>query len=94
MSADNWRRCPKCMRKEHNRQQAAAKKADELYGKVTPGEYQKLLASKEPRELDCNLREDYGIGIDSDGQFFAHYVASCQVCDFEFTYKHEVKVLK
>lgn len=94
MSADNWATCPKCkirVEAESNKLKLDAGKA---YGKVSPEEYLVLFeTANKPVKLDDTLREDYEIGITSDGKFYASYGGACQ-CGFSFSFKHECDTLK
>lgn len=95
MSADNWSICPKCRKQkkaEADKQMTAAKAS---YGKVSADEYErKMKAARELIDLDLEdtLREDWELGIDDDGEVSINYRASCEVCDFEYTFKHEEKL--
>ena len=40
------------------------------------------------------LREDYEIGVDSAGVFSIRYLATCQVCDFEFSFSYREVLAK
>jgi len=91
MSADNYRKCPKCNATELERQDKAKKAAEKKYGAVTPEEYMKLLDKAKPQSLGETLRENYELGIVEDGRFFLHYRASCDRCDFDFNFSHQVQ---
>lgn len=96
MSADNWTQCPQCRKNEEANVDDLDKRVVESYGKVSADEYLKLVKqSREAADALSNhssakdtLREDWDIGI-LKGQFYAYYGASCSVCGFEFTFKHE-----
>jgi hypothetical protein len=95
MSADNWTTCPKCKQTEQEKRDKQRSNLRKSYGKVDPLEYEKLLtASKAEIALDDTLREDYEIGVDSDGCFDISYSCSCTKCDFRYTFKHSDKVVK
>lgn len=90
MSADNWTCCPKCQEECIEARRKAIAKAEKAYGKVSSEKYLEQMKAAEamPKEPDTTLREDYGIGIDG-GTFSVSYHASCQHCDFEFSFSHE-----
>lgn len=90
MSANNWDQCPKCLESEKQRQLAAGKTAASSYGKIEPDKYLKLLEDQKPRELEDSMREDYELGVQQDGSFYVSYRASCEACDFEFRFSHEM----
>lgn len=69
------------------------RKANESYGFVPPGEYLKLLEeSRNPENAEETLREDYELGVDTEGLFSVSYSASCESCDFSFKFKHSERV--
>jgi len=43
-------------------------------------------------DTEDSLREDYEIGMDTDGIFYVRYTGACNSCDFKFSYKHDEKV--
>lgn len=99
MSADNWTTCPECRRLKDAKRQKLIKKAEEAYGKVSAAEYQRLLAearvavapgTDEPED-NTTLREDYEIGVNTDGVLEISYGCSCRECGFSFSYKNEVE---
>ncbi len=95
MSADNWRVCPACKRKHEAKHETLKLEAGAAYGKVPREEYLAMLEkSIEPLNLEETLREDYEIGVDSKGEFFVSYGASCQTCDFTFAFNHKEPLLK
>ena len=93
MSADNWTRCPRCLKNAELEKEDFSKKAREGYGKLTSDEYEVLLLkSREPINLDDSLREDYEFYLDDDGCFTANYRATCGTCNFNFTFHHKQQV--
>lgn len=90
MSANNWTVCPKCKANYMARKASLWAKANEAYGKVPPERFSQLCADAEkPMKVEDSMREDYEIGVDRDGLFTVSYRASCQACDYEFSFKHE-----
>lgn len=94
VSADNWTICPACMTVADKKHSTAKTRAEQAYGKVPAHEWMKLteLAKQEP-EIHQTLREDYEIGICTDGEFYVKYSASCE-CGFSFSYEYEDKAWK
>lgn len=82
MSADNWAICPKCQQIKIN--------LSEAYGQVPAEEYLALVEKAKSSKSNYTLRENYEIGIHK-GNFFVDYLASCEVCEFSFTYRYEIK---
>jgi len=89
MSANAWRVCPNCRKLSH----------DELtrsYGKIPQEEYEKLLRVDNRHKYLIsydNLREDYEIATNEDGEFFINYRCQCTICGFVFTYQHKEQVV-
>ena len=93
MSADNWTRCPRCLKTAELKREGLLKKARDGYGKLTPEEYEALLLeSREPIALDESLREDFEFYLSDDGCFTAHYIAKCGTCGFAFRFDHEKQI--
>jgi|ERR1700724_4668678 len=93
MSANNWTVCPACRKKQIEEKEAKLIELGEAYGKMLPKDYLKLLKEAEkPVCQEDNMREDYQLGIDEDGEFEISYRASCQDCNFSFSYKHKEQV--
>jgi len=94
MSADNWGICPKCRSEAIRKAEAADKATRAKYGKISAQLYEdsmaavRLLMRKAESDEPRTLREDYELGIDSEGAFEINYRASCQTCDFKFSFKH------
>ena len=95
MSADNWVICPYC---KANADKELQKKVDHVadsYGKVTLFDWNEMnerLREAQSEELEKTFREDYEIGVSSDGTFEVDYRGSCINCRLQFTYKHEQQV--
>lgn len=97
MSADNWRECPCCNKKQLNEKEKAKIKADSCYGKVSQEEYLKLLEiANKPIKLENSLREDYSLYVSLDGEFRVSYSCYCENCPFSHSYGYkeqlEIKV--
>lgn len=95
MSADNWRQCPRCVKKARADNLVLQKKAAEAYGKVPAEEWQKMTAeANKPIELDETFREDYELGVCDDGEFYVSYSGYCKQCDFshKFSKTEQLKV--
>lgn len=94
MGADNWGICPKCKQDAYKSTQELQARAAAAYGQIPVSEYMALLEeSQKEVKLETTLREDYEIGIDEDGDFYASYRGGCDVCQFEFTFKEQRNVL-
>lgn len=94
MSANNWRVCPKCLKNDKKQKKSDTEQLKKAYGKVSEEEYLSMKARIEAQQeiIPENLREDWSIGIDEDGNFFVSYRCSCDVCGFDFDYSIEKKV--
>lgn len=92
MSADNWSTCPRCVIRVAKERAEALRLAKASYGKVDAEAYLKNVKDAEAMPEEPNeqtMREDYYIGVDSDGMFRCKYTAFCE-CGFEYEFKHEV----
>lgn len=91
MSANNWRKCPKCLRNADRRRAEAIAKAEKSYGQVPSETYRSRLeaANSIGTDLRETLREDWEIGVNSEGEFHCGYRASCSKCGLEFTFTDE-----
>lgn len=92
MSADNWTTCPQCVKQAAKNAENLYAKAAKLYGKVGHDEYTKAMedavqASGYRDRVQHSLREDYELGVDSDGKFSVSYWCSCKTCGFSWSYK-------
>lgn len=89
MSADNWAKCPRCLKQAADKKKAAEEAMQLGYGKVPQEEFLVLKAEADaPIALEDTLREDYEVGI-WQYDFRLHYDASCEVCGFKFSYRYE-----
>jgi hypothetical protein len=89
MSADNWRKCPKCLKLAKDLREQAIQRAQSRYGKIAEPAYRKLITKAEsPIELKETLRENYCQRIDEDGEFQSSYYCYCERCGFEFQHKY------
>lgn len=94
MSADNMAICPKCSRQAKAARKELTERFETAYGKVSEEEYLRLKEEvKKPLNSDFTLAEYYEIGIYGDSDFFIRYKSTCDVCGFEFEFKHKEKVL-
>lgn len=90
MSANNWRTCPKCRQVQEANRKARINDARNAYGKAPIEKFTAMLdAANEQPELEESMRENYQLGVGSDGKFYVDYRASCENCDFEFSFKHD-----
>lgn len=93
MSADNWATCPVCKDLAEANQQVARDIANQSYGKVSADEYERLKTQAEKIEPhEDTLREDYEIGVGEDGKFSVSYRCLCDICGFQFEYRHKQDV--
>lgn len=93
MSADNWRICPRCKWQTETKQRLAVKKAEALYGKVSPQAYTKLIRDAETQpELKETLREDFAVYTSPDGVFRVSYRACCNRCGFKHYHQCEERL--
>lgn len=97
MSADNWAVCPQC--KLRGQYEVCEKDASvaESYGKIPAEEYMQALrdAAEFRKDLDTKLdtlREDYGIGITEDGEFYVSYRGCCDKCGLLHEFKSKEKL--
>ncbi len=94
MSADNWGACPRCRKIEIEKSSQLKLQVEKQYGKVSSEKYLELLKkAEEPTIVRAGvetLREDYEMGITSDGRFFVNYGCSCDKCGFSHKFKHEI----
>lgn len=93
MGADNWGKCPKCLKKLEKEKERLKLEADDKYGKISKDEYLALLKGIESSIPDglkeYTLREDYEIGTDEHGWFEISYGCCCDRCGFKHKFKHE-----
>ena len=94
MSADNWAICPRCLHFAEAQKTALEKKANAAYGKIGVAQYLALKEKAEKpidKEILRTFREDFELGMSSDGQFAVSYSGSCQ-CGFKYSFKHEQQI--
>lgn len=96
MSADNWTICPRCHAKRQEQLEKLQAKLDASYGKVPletfdakRAEVAKALAVPE----SASMREDYELGVDSDGYFTIDYRCSCD-CGFHYEFETSMNALE
>lgn len=90
MSANNWATCPRCEEKRTAEQRQRAETAAQAYGKVSAEEYEALREEAARTDtLEPTLREDWGIGVGTDGIFEVDYSCYCSHCDFAFRFKQK-----
>jgi hypothetical protein len=88
MSADNWATCPKCKRAAITEKERLLEEAAKAYGKVPPAEWKTLTENASKLETgNETLREDYELGVDSDGNFSVGYSCRCSECTFQFSFQ-------
>lgn len=96
MSANNWTICPKCKRKKEAEAERLRMKSLAAYGTVSAERYAELCGkARDAKEspLQNSMREDYEIGVDSEGRFSVSYRANCTACGFIFDYDRTESVL-
>lgn len=97
MSADRWGVCPNCKKIHDGKAKYETDRLAGMYGKVPVDEF---LTRKKTHDtlvampLPNTLREDWGVGMDEDGNFSFEYYASCKECGWEFSYKYEQDAMK
>jgi hypothetical protein len=90
MSARNWTHCPRCLQKHTEFRDAEIRIAKALYGVVEPDEYAAAMQSAEaiPERPEPSFRENWEIGIESDGFFSVSYGGNCTKCDYSHEFEH------
>lgn len=92
MSADNWTICPKCKINNEAVREQERRRIATAYGKVTPEQYKEMCHKYDTQpEQAHTLREDYGQGIDEDGEYSCIYRCSCIVCGFSFNFSTKIE---
>ena len=93
MSADNWTVCPKCLKLQSDKKEKEFKKARDSYGKVPADVYEVNMRRARVilEAVGETLREDYEVGVDTEGNFLVAYSCSCSECEYTFKYQHEQK---
>jgi hypothetical protein len=70
MSADNWQRCPRCLKLADEEYGKLVAKVGKAYGKVSAEKYAELVESIKTRpEVPETFREDYEFYMSNDGHF-------------------------
>jgi hypothetical protein len=89
MSAKNWTTCPQCSQLASQEREKARGLAAAAYGNVSREEYAELqkAAEREPVLRDT-LREDWSIGVGTDGKFSVRYLCKCEECGFTHGFRH------
>jgi len=41
-----------------------------------------------------DLREDYEIGVESNGNFYCYYKSQCDSCEYNFKFEKDIKTLE
>lgn len=91
MSADNWMACPRCLAQQEASHRERLAEVNRQYGKVPAEEFIAALQEAEkPLEIEENFREDYELGLSTDGSFYVSYTGRCILCEFTFTFKWEL----
>jgi hypothetical protein len=90
MSAKNWTTCPQCSQLASQEQDKAHRLAAAAYGNVSREEYAELAKAAEREPVLCDtLREDWSIGVGTDGKFRMTYRCHCEACEFKYELKVE-----
>jgi hypothetical protein len=90
MSAKNWTTCPQCSQLASQEQEKARGLAAAAYGNVSREEYAELQKAAERESvLRDTLREDWSIGVGTDGKFRMTYHCHCEECGFKYELKVE-----
>lgn len=99
MSADNWARCPKCLKEGEASFAKQQIEVDEAYGKVSIEEFDRQRAelAKAQEFLDEDdtfrtFREDYEFSGAEEGVVTASYKGQCTKCglSLKFEEKHPI----
>jgi hypothetical protein len=94
MSADNWAMCPRCLLRHEAEVLTKKTTAEAAYGKVSLQEWQDLqeaaIAARKPI-AERNFREDYDIGMDTNGELDISYSGNCSKCGWSVSYGHSFK---
>lgn len=95
MSADNWMHCPRCEQAHVENRQKEIQKAKNLYGVIGPDEYNAAMQIAEAipeSPEDETFRENYEIGMESEGTFTIGYSGHCTECDYSHDFDHTEEV--
>ena len=97
MGADNWGKCPQCIKLHNEEVKADHEALMAAYGDIDAGEFARIM-----RELDIKtnngvmsntLRENYELHMSADGVFTIDYRASCKTCGFSYKYNESEEAL-
>jgi hypothetical protein len=91
VSARNWTHCPRCLKRHTKFRDGEIRIAKNLYGVIDADEYAAAMQSAEAiPELPegPSFRENWEIGIESDGWFVITYSGNCTKCDYSHEFKH------
>lgn len=90
MSADNWTRCPRCVREAIAAKEVQHEAARAAYGTLPVEEFDRLRAdAEEPVKFEDTVREDYEFYGFEDGTVVAVYEGTCQKCGLSTKFRHE-----
>lgn len=90
MSADNWTRCPRCLREAREAAAAARDAVMDLYGTIPVEEFdvrRAELTDVDPYDY-TTFREDYEFYGADEGCVEAHYSGHCTVCNLSAKFEH------
>ncbi len=90
VSATAWQICPRCYATAVKAHEKELAEVAQSYGKINSAEWiERNAAAQQPTNLEETLREDYEMLIEKNGNFYISYQASCEICGFEHSFKHE-----
>ncbi len=94
MAADNWTRCPRCIKKIQERIYTQEVAIENAYGNVSLEIFDEMRATvaKAHWELQSNagdFREDYRISGADEGLVVIRYSGSCRKCKLSVEFKTE-----
>jgi len=92
MGANNWAICPRCKQRRLNSIAQKEREFKDAYGKVAPEKFFEMkseLDNLKDSEYEVNMREDYEIYTDEDGEFFITYSCSCKTCGWGHKYQNK-----
>lgn len=92
MSANNWRTCLKCEALHNEEIETFSAQVEDAYGKIPVADWDALrgtLSAMQNESRSETFREDYELGVWSDGTFSVSYSGSCDTCGFKYRYQFE-----